>query len=998
VELGRRRERCLLGILLLQAGATVSIERLMDLLWDDVPPSAARASLHAHVSRLRRRLDPDDDGALGIRLHSQHGGYVVEVPPDSVDAHRFRALVARARELSDPAHRSAALREGLALWRGPLLADVASDRLRERIGTELTEGRLIATELAIEADLALGRTAEAVAELTALVGQHRLRERPRAQLMLALYRCGRQADALEVFRDTRQLLHDELGIEPGPELQQMQRRILARDPTLTAPAPAVPAPAATSASLPRNDLPGDVADFTGREIEMRRLLDALSDDANTGTAVMISAIDGMAGIGKTTLAVHVAHQVAERYPDAQLFINLHAHTAGQEPVEPAAALDTLLRALGVSAEKIPDGLEERAGLWRAELADRKAVVVLDNAASAAQVRPLLPGTSGCLALITSRRRLTDLEAAHSLSLDVLPPDDATALFARVAGPDRTAADPGGVAEVVRLCGYLPLAIRIAAARLRTRPAWTIGHLAERLGEGRRRLAELAAGDRSVAAAFTLSYHHLSPDQQRLFRLLGLAPCPEFDAYLAAALLDIGPDQAGWLLEELVDAHLLQQPAPGRYRLHDLLRQHAETLALQTEPDDVRRTGVGRALDYYLRATRQAIAHVDPRGVQITVAPGHEAIPIPIMDGRTAALDWLDTEYGNLIIIIGYTAEQGWPTHTWQLSHLLQYFLNIRGRTHDWISTHQLALAAAQHLADPQAEAEIRKNLGLAYWVLMRSDEALDQHRRALTLYRGAGNRLGEGDSLNNLGLVYERMGRFDEALSHYQQSLVLRPVVGNLRGEGATLVNLGNVYDRLGRYDDAIEHYRQAMAIFKEIGDQRAEAILLGNLGMVYERLGRYDEALSHYQQSLALNENSGDNWINSNNLTNLGNVYRRLGRHTEAAEHHLRALVAVRDTGDRGTESEILNNLGDTRCAAGQPTEALDLHRQGLDLALEVHHRHEEAHAHQGIGNALRDRDPDATRRHWVRALAIYTDLGVPEADQMRDQLEGLGKQNHLT
>jgi DNA-binding SARP family transcriptional activator/tetratricopeptide (TPR) repeat protein len=994
LDLGRRRERCLLGILLLGAGAAVPVERLVSLLWDDAPPPAARASLHAHVSRLRRRLDPGNDGALGVRLLRRDGGYVAEVPPASTDAGRFHALVDRARALPDPAERSAGLRQGLALWRGPLLADAASDCLRERIGPQLTEGRLMATELAIEADLAAGRSAEAAAELTALVSAHPLRERLRAQLMLALYRCGRQADALQAFHDARELLAGELGIEPGPELRQMQERILAADPELAAPARAAELP-----GHQRSDLPGDIADFTGRETEMRRLLDVLSGDAGAGLAVVISAIDGMAGIGKTALAVHLAHKLAERYPDARLFIDLHAHTADRKPVRPAAALDMLLRALGVPSAKIPREIDERARMWRAELAGRKALVVLDNAASAAQVRPLLPGAPGCLVLITSRRRLTDLEAARSLSLDVLPPGDAAALFTRAADVDHAAADPGAAADVVRLCGYLPLAIRIAAARLRGRPAWTTGHLAGRLAERESRLGELSVGDRSVAAAFTLSYQDLSPGQQLLFRLLGLVPCPEFGACVAAALCDTSLDQAGRLLEELVDAHLLQEPAPDRYRFHDLLRHHAEALARQTEPDAVRRAAVGRVLDYYLQATARAMAHVDPRGTQITLGARRETAPTPIPGSRSAALAWLDDEYGNLIAVIGYAGEEGWPNYAWQLPCLLQYFFDIRGHAADWISTHRLALVTVHHLADRQAEAEIRKGLGLAYWILMRCDEALDQHRQSLALYCAAGNRLGEGDALNNLGLVHERLGQYVQARSHYERSLAIRLAAGDGRGRAATLLNLGNVHDRLGRYTVAAEHYRQAMVIFQEIGDQRSEAIVLGNLGMIHERLEQHDDAIRHFRQSLAITAKSGDHRISSHNLTNLGNVFGRLGRHAEAAVQHLQALALARETGDRGAEGEILNNLGDTRCATGHLTEALALHHQALALAREVRDRHEEARAHHGAGTALQVSDPGSARQQWAAALAIYRELGVPEADALRDQLESTAKtQSHLS
>ena len=634
VRLGRRRERCLLAILLLEAGSVVSADRLVDLLWDDDPPPTARASLSAHVSRLRNQLDPDGTGALGIRIVGRDGGYLADVAPDTVDAHRFRDLVARATAHHDPVQRSAELRRALALWRGPVFAGVASDRLRERLGHDLTEARMAATELAIDAEVEAGRAAEAIIELTAMVRAHPLRERLRAQLMLAMYRCGRTAEALQVYRETRQFLVTELGIEPGPELQELHEQILAGDSRLAGPV----RPTGRAAG-PRNDLPRDVADFTGRELDLRRVLEVLTGEAGAETAVTISAIDGMAGIGKTALAVHAAHRLTGRCPDAALFLDLRAHTAGQEPLEPAAALDTLLRAVGVPADSVPHELGERAALWRAELATRRMVVVLDNAATAAQVRPLLPGAPASVVIVTSRHRLTDLEAAHQISLDVLSPSEAVDLFDRVAGDGRAAAEPEQVAAVVRLCGQLPLAIRIAAARLRSRPMWTVAHLAERLTQGQRRLDELAVGDRSVAAAFSLSYERLNPDQQRLFRRLGLVPVPDVDAHVAGALVGIDPEPAGQLLEELVEANLVQQPAPGRYRLHDLLRDHAAALAGTDEPEDERRDSTGRALDYYLHACAAAMALVNPRGVQNPHPPdrttaGH---PGPDRPGRRVGL-------------------------------------------------------------------------------------------------------------------------------------------------------------------------------------------------------------------------------------------------------------------------------------------------------------------------------------------------------------------------
>jgi len=982
VSLGRRRERCLLGILLLQPGLVVRADRLVDLLWDDDPPPTARTSLSANVSRLRTHLDPDGTGARGIRIVGRDGGYVAEVRPNLVDAHRFRDTMTRAMTLDDPAQRSALLRQALALWRGPVFAGVASDRLRERIGRELTDARLAAAELAVDADIEAGRVAEAVSELTALVREHPLRERLRAQLMLALYRSGRAAEALQVFRDTRQLLVTELGIEPGSELQRLHERILSRDAGLSGPQRPARAVAV------RNDLPRDVADFTGRDLELHRVLDVLSREPGTPTTVTISAIDGMAGIGKTTLAVHAAHRLTTRCPDAALFLDLRAHTAGQEPVEPAAALDTLLRALGVPTDAIPAELDARAALWRAELATRRMVVVLDNAATAAQVRPLLPGAAGSVVIVTSRRRLTDLEAVQQVSLDVLPPSDAFDLFDRVAGAGHVLAEPDQVAEVVRLCGHLPLAIRIAAARLRSRPMWTVAHLAERLAEGQRRLGELVTGDRSVAAAFALSYERLTPDQQRLFRLLGLVPVQDFDAFLAAALTGTDPERAGQLLEDLVEMNLVQPKAAGRYRLHDLLREHATELSHTSESDDERRDGTGRALDYYLSACAGAMALVNPRGIQITIDLFGTQPTVPGFADVSAASSWMDIEYPNLVTVIGFAADHGWHEHAWQVAHVMQWFLRIRGHYAVWVDTNQVGLASARTLGDRFAEAEMLKKLGAAYLSLARYDEALEYQHQALAFYRATGDKKNEGDILGNLGITYKTLDRYDEALTCYEQALATCQVTRNRHLEAGTLQNLGNVYLLLGRSDDANARYRTALAIFTEIADHRGQVSCHINIGTVDERLGDYDEALHDYQRALDLLAKGGDRTLKAAVQINIGQVLGRLAQFTKAIDLQLEALATAREDGDRALECMGLSHLGETRHADGQLAEALDAYQQALAIATELGLHREQARAHGGIGAVTRTSDPRATREHWEQAIAIYDQLNLPEADQLRDQL----------
>jgi DNA-binding SARP family transcriptional activator/tetratricopeptide (TPR) repeat protein len=986
VPLGRRRERLLLGLLLLEPGVPVPVERLASLLWNDEPPATARMALNTHVSRLRGVLDPHGDGASGIRLVSRDGGYLAEADAQAVDVHKFRALVERAREEADPAERSALLRDALALWRGPLLAEVASDRMRERVGTELAHLRLTALEECFDAELAAGRHRTVLGELAGLITEHPLHERFAAQFMRALWAAGRPGEALKAFESTRRVLAEELGTDPGPELRELHGRMLRGD--LARPGPAAP-PAGLVAAGPCNYLPGDVADFTGREAEVAQLLAMLP--ATAGTAVVVSAIGGMAGIGKTALAVHAAHRLTVRYPDAQLFIDLHAHTVGRGPVDPHSALDTLLRVLGVESRDIPDGLDDRAARWRAELARRRALIVLDNAANAAQVRPLLPGSADCLALITSRRRLTDLDGARTIPLDVLPPADAAALFAHVVGDDRDATSAPEAAAVVRLCGYLPLAIRIAAARLRSRPAWTIGDLADRLRDEHRRLAELSTGDRSVAGAFLLSYQQLSPPRQRLFRLLGLHPGADVDAHAAAALAGIDPDDAERHLEYLVDVHLLDQTRAGRYRLHDLLRHFAADLARRAEPEADRRQSMTRLLDYYLHGAHLACGQLDRRGQRITVALTDPPRSPAALSNFADALAWCDVERANLISVTRHAAENGRHTHAWQLPVLLWEYFRVRGNYRESLELHETALTAATHLGDDKAWAEIQRDCGITNERLGRYAEAVDRHRQALSRYRQIGDERGAGAVLANLGVVHERLGHYHDAIDHYQQSLVLRREVGDEWGEGSTLSYLGLVYERLGKFSQALDHHQEALALRRKTGDKRGEGATLTCIGMVYERLSRYEEALDHHRQALVLMRASADVQGEGAALGNLGNVYRNLGHYREACEHHEECLAAMRKVGDRNSESEVLNDLGETYLAMGSGAQAVIRHEAALALAREVHVRPQEARAHNGIAHALRCADPQAARDHWRQALDIYLELEVPEADEVRRRLDDL-------
>ncbi|KAA2252874.1 tetratricopeptide repeat protein [Solihabitans fulvus] len=891
-RLAGARQLALLSALLLHANQVVPVEQLVDAVWAEDPPPNAGAALQTLVFRLRRTLNTVEPSA-GQRL-TFTSGYRLRVEPDELDLAAFRGHVQQGRAATRLDAAAKEFQSALRLWRGTAL-DGAQGGYFAATVTRLTEERLTALEERVAVDLALGRHAELVPELRDLVDLHRTRERLHGHLMLALYRAGRAAEALQAFREIGATLADELGIDPGPDLQELHQRILCGDAELAT----VPAERQDG----RNDLPGDIADFTGREAELARLVAALPDRAAAG-AVVIEAIDGMAGVGKTTLAVHAAYQLADRYPDAQLFIDLHGHTTDQEATEPRAALDTLLRALGVPAEKIPRTLDERAALWRAELASRRALVVLDNAASAAQVRPLLPGAAGCLALVTSRRRLADLETARTLSLDVLSATEALDLFTRIAGRDRVAEEPEASDDVVELCGHLPLAIRIAAARLRTRPAWTVAHLAERLREGQRRLTELSTGDRSVAAAFTLSYQHLSLDQQRMFRLLGLHPGPNFGTGAAAALANADRADAERLLEDLVDVHLLQQPALDRYRFHDLLAHHAERTVQDTEPEAERRAATTRLLDYYLHTSHAAALLLDPARPPLELAAlANGVTPEPLteqQDGR----DWFQIERPVLLGAVRLAVDAGLDVHGWQLPWTMVTFLWRQGHWHDWETTQLTALAAAGRLGDLLGQAQAQRSLGTLGAVLGDTDEATSRLRQALELYAELGDQIGQAQTHRMLGQAFGGQNRYEEARHHTELATGLYREAGNRAGQASALGDTSWCNANLGNYREAIEQATEALALHRELGNRHGEAATLSNLGYSKGKLGDVGAALSDYSAAVQLH----------------------------------------REAGDRYNEALIVDDIGDMQFAAGDLNGARDAWEQALAIMDEINHRDAES------------------------------------------------------
>ncbi|GIG69231.1 AfsR/SARP family transcriptional regulator [Phytomonospora endophytica] len=926
------RHRAVLAYLLLHAGTVISTGRLIDAMWGPAPPDSARAQIQTTIAAIRRMLR---ESAADAILATRPAGYVITPAPGQLDLTEFTNLLTEARTAS--ADEAATLiRSALALWRGEPLADITAHYV-PATRARLNGQRLTAVEQLGDLELDAGHHDEIIDELAAHLAASPSRERLCRQLMLALHRAGRQPDALAVARTFRANLAEQQGLDPGTAFTTLEQDILRDEPGLRPPAPA------PTEQRRVNFLPYDVPDFTGRDGELNDLTHLWTgrDDG----VMTISAIDGMAGVGKTTLAVHAGHHLAGHFPDGQLFVDLQAHTAGQAPLDASAALAILLGQVGVPSERIPATLADRSAIWRSELSKRRALVVLDNALSTDHIRPLLPGTSRALVLITSRRRLIDLDGARALSMDVLPAADALGLFTAIVG-ERAKAEPVAVLDVLQLCGFLPLAVRIAAARLHHRPRWTVEYLATRLRDQRRRLAELNTSERGVAAAFTLSYQQLTAGQQRMFRLLGLQPGRDIGADAAAALAGVSFAEAETLLEDLLDAHVLAQHEPGRYTFHDLLREHALATATAEEPESGQRQALDRLIHHYLHTASVAVSLLYP-GEQnrLPRIPTPET-PTALPRDETEALTWLDTERANLVVFGRHTADHDRPADTGRLAITMHRYLLGHAHQADAMAFHELALRTSRHNGDRSTEARTLLDAGeVHYWWHGDYEKAGEHYRRALDLARDSGDRVAEARASQNLGIHAQRRRAYEQAQDHFRSAVTLFGDLHDHGGEARCLTELGIIHQHHGRYEDAHEHQRRALCLYRENGSRIGETIVLNNLGL----------------------------------------LCRREGRHDQARRHHQDALELCRAYDFPGDEAESLNALAEAARAMGDLAQAVTEHEGALAIAREVGYRPEQARAHDGLARAHRDLGDMANAgTHARQALDLYIDLDVPEADEI--------------
>ena len=790
-------------------------------------------------------------------------------------------------------------------------------------------------------------------------------------------------------KDTAGQLADALGLaEPSRALFVAAAR--GRGPAADVLAAGGGGPGAFAAAATRA-LPRDVAAFTGRQAELARLMGGIDALAAAGGVVGIHAVGGMAGVGKTTFAVHAAHRLAGAFPDGQFFLPLHAHTAGQRPVDPADALASLLLTAGVAAAQIPPGLDARAGRWRDQVADKKILLLLDDAAGHEQIRPLLPGSAGSLVLVTSRRRLTALPDATVISLDTLPPGDAAQLLARLAGrPDLgSATGPGG--EITRLCGYLPLAVGMLASQLRHHPAWPAAGLAADLAAAKDRLALMHAENLSVAAAFDLSYADLTAGPQRLFRRLGLVPGPSFDRYAAAALDGTSAGEARRHLGELYDQHLIIELAPGRYELHDLLREHARALAAAGDPAGSG-AAAGRLLDYYLHTVLAAGRHIP------TWATAHRRRPdvcwpgdAPDLSTLGRAAAWLEAERPNLRAAVGYAAGSGRQLHAMQIPAAMGGFHHARGHWDQAAALYQTALTAARQAGDQPGQAGTLHDLGVMGKLTGDYTAATASLAQAVVLYGRIGDRAGQAYALCQQGTVQRWTGNYSAALASLEQALELARGSDDQRAEACALQLLSAAQLETGDYLAPAVNLAGALDLYRSLGHRQGQAQTLRFLGKLLTRTGDYPAAGAKIRQALEIFSDLGDRPYQAWTLNDLGMVQQLTGDYPAAAASHQHALELLRDLGERLGQAEALNHLGELSLRTSAAGQARDQHIRALAIARDLGASPEEARALEGIGNShLHDGNPGQATEYLRQALAIYQRIGAPAAQRVQETLQG--------
>ncbi|MFD9157739.1 BTAD domain-containing putative transcriptional regulator [Streptomyces goshikiensis] len=1093
IRLGGPISERVLATLLLDPGRVMPVGRLVEAAWDEEPPATAAHQVRKAVADLRQRIP--DGGRLIV---TEGAGYRVAVAPERLDLSLFALRLRQARAALDagrPLDVARELRAALDLWRGPVLSGSGGTAIASASAV-LEERRLAAVEQLIEIRLALGESGELVGDLRELIAAHPLREAPRGQLMLALYRSGRQAEALAEFGRVRALLVEELGIDPGPRLTRLYEAILRDSPELAPPQPPAPQRPATAwpepppgwpkattgrvsgpggnaaahpgiaggpgatgwagsgpgagagaagragaetrpgasgwaeagpgpgagdtnspataggpgaagwagagtgaegwagtgdsagaagwagagagaagwagvgdgsgavaggarvvpvaTAVPRT-LPNDLTGFTGRERELGRLLERAAAPADGATRIV--AIDGMGGSGKTALAIRAAHHLAGSYPDGQLYMDLRGFTPGEQPRLPLSVLGALLRSLGVPGERLPEEADSRSCMWRGMLAERRMLIVLDNAADVAQVRPLLPASSNSLVLITSRTRMVELDGCDWMSVGVMSPPDSRALITEALGRARTEREPEAVEALADLCGHLPLALRIATARLRNRPRWTVRHLVDRLADGSRRLDELRSGERSVEATLRLSYRAMRKEHRDAFRLLGLHPGAEIDVHAAAALLGCGVREAEDVLEHLLDTHLVGQHEIGRYAFHDLVRSFA-----QSPHDDDRDDGneavdtaaTGRLLDHFFAVTEEACRFLYPGRDAVDTPFARPAAGLPPIGSAGEAEAYFDREYVTLLAAVERAQERGFFAHAVHLARNLLFHLNARSYLPEYARAADLAVAAARRIGDPAQLRLSLSNQAVSRAKLGRFREGIAAAAEALDLAVSLGDRHGEAYCRDLLGMLHSCLGHLSAGRSHLERAVELYREAGSNRQETYALCNLSSAYTWLGRHREAAAAAERAVAISRRLGARNEEISALNDLAIARLATRDHSAARSAAEQALELSDESRMPENLALTLALAADASLHLGRTRQAVAHADRAYGLIRAKGTALRQAVVENILGDVHCRRGEFDLALALHESAYRLAAAIEYRIEAARALRGMSAAL--------------------------------------------
>lgn len=877
----------LLAVLLAHAGEPVSTQEAIDVFYGADPPASAVNIVHRHVATLRRLLDPDDTQRW---LRRDHTGYSLRVDADSLDLLRFRALVGRARTSGDVSSYA----QALALWRGYPTAGLPPEAQSHPVFARLErEWPAVAVEAA-DAALASADPLPILAELRRAADRHPLDEPLQTRLILTLAATGHQAEAIETHHRVRALLRDELGVPPGTELAEALRTVLSNAPSdeEAAPPPGPSAPPVLPAQLP-----ADLPSFAGRSPELARLLTLAAAPGNT---LVITAIGGMAGIGKTTLAVHLAHRVAALYPDGQLYVNLRGFGPSNAVADPGEVLRGFLDALGVAPGAVPDSAEAQAALYRSALAGRRMLVLLDNARDVEQVRPLLPGAGGCLVLVTSRNVLAGLiaaEGAHPVSLDVVSPAEARDVLVRRLGADRVEREEQAAARIVARCGRLPLALAVAAARAAMNPGFSLAEIADEL-------SDLDALD-GLRSAFSWSYGALTPGAARLFRLMAAAPGPDLGLAAAASLAGVSPREVRPLVTELTRASLAAEHRPGRFALHDLLRVYGAELGAREEV----LTSYRRLLDHHLGSAVTAAYHYTKTLIPIEVPDPVPGVTPQRVEGKRQAREWFEAEHAALRDLVRQAARTGHDRHVWQLVWAMEYFLDRLGHWGEAAALSLAAVEAANRLGDPVARAHAHKAMGRAHNLLRHDDDARMHLQLALNLFETVGDRLGQASTAHYFGWVDERQGRNAEALAHSEHALGLYQALGDRVGQAMTLNSIGSLLAETHNPVRAEPYCRAALRLFQDLGDRHGEAAAWDSLGLTEHLLGRHQSAMTCYNNALALFREEGARHFEAVILDHLGDAHHNTGNPT-AAHRDWQAAIAIYTEIDQSAAQKIRTKL----------------------------------------------------------------------------------------